>query len=72
MNFASDILRAAIDRSHAVHAEHAETVGNVCNEFADMLKKPWKGRVAAIGEAVVTFRKIVDGSAGADEEKPPE
>ena len=72
MSIASDILRAAIDRSHAAHAEQAERVSTVCKSFAEMIQKPWKGRVEAIGEAVVTVRKIVAGSDAVDEEKPPE
>lgn len=66
MSIASDILKAAIDRSHAAHEAQAERVAHVCTAFADMLKKPWKARVEAIGEAVVTVRQIVEGK-----EDPP-
>ena len=64
MSYASDILKAAITRAHQQHAEQATRVDTVCGSFAEMIKRPWKSRVEAIGEAVATVKQITEGIGG--------
>jgi hypothetical protein len=52
MSMAGDILRAAIERSHAANLKQQDRVDAVCGEFQEHIGKPWKFRLANIAEAI--------------------